>query len=554
MMQTAVFSPTLLLRRNGRFFFVWLLLLLVGCGPAQQPPLLVTAREVWLEPTAVCSGSFVTHALDHVTTITKPVVAMFESNGAGLAINDLDNDDDLDIVLANLKGPNAIFWNDGGLLFRKELLGHGGSRAVNIVDVDGDGWQDITFSQHTGSVSYWHNGQNGRFAPMPLPGVANPAYAMTWGDLDNDGDLDLVTASYDAALEKELGNSFLLGEGAGLFVYRNDGGQFVAERLAEVAQTLALLLWDVDEDGRLDIVVGNDFAVLDQVWRQTDKGWELAAPFATTTHSTMSFDAADIDNNGRFELLATDMKPYRDDPQTLAAWQPVFEMMMHGEMADDPQVMENVVQRAGSDGFADAAADLGLVATGWSWSAKFGDLNNDGRLDLYVVNGMAAADLFGHLPNNELVEENQVFRQAENGRFLPEPAWHLNSTFGGRGMSLADLDNDGDLDIVVNNLLAPAQLFENQLCEGTALAVDLLAAGSGNGRWLGAKLVLTTSAGTYTRAVRASSGYLSGDPARVHFGLPHGAQLQKLEIYWPDGPISHIDQLKTGTRLIITRR
>jgi hypothetical protein len=229
-------------------------------------------------------------------------------------------------------------------------------------------------------------------------------------------------------------------------------------------------------------------------------------------------------------------------------------MADHPPDAGDVQLMENVLQQRTADGrFENLAPLTGLDATGWSWSAKFGDLDNDGFLDIYVVNGMAAQDLFGHLPHNELVEENQAFHNRGYGRFAAAPEWDLNATSGGRGMSMADLDNDGDLDIVVNNLLAPAQLFENQLCAGSSLEIDLVWPGSHNTRALGAKLSLQTSTGTYYREVKADSGYLSGDPARVHFGFPAGSQLKSLEIMWPDGGVSIVTDIPGDEYLVVER-
>src|SRR5690606_21044108 len=115
---------------------------------------------------------------------------------------------------------------------------------------------------------------------------------------------------------------------------------------------------------------------------------------------------------GSLELFAADMMPYSQDESILAAWQPVLEYMNALPVREgDTQIMENVLQIAGQDGtFKNQAEQFGLDTTGWSWSAKFGDLNRDGFLDVYIVNGMIAAELFSHLPNNELVEENQVFR------------------------------------------------------------------------------------------------------------------------------------------------
>lgn len=530
--------------------------MLAGCGGRQQQPLAAVTVEQrpFAQAALACSGRFVAHSLDHVTTTGGETVKMFDSNGAGLAVNDLDRDGDLDLVLANLQGNNAIFWNEGQWRFRKQALDHGHSRAVNSVDVDGDGWLDIVFTTRNGAPVWWHN-HAGAFSYKVLPNVWWPAYAMTWGDVDGDGDLDLVTASYDAALEKDLGDSFMFGQGAGVFYYENQDGFFAPQRLAQKAQGLAVLLLDVDEDSRPDILVGNDFSVPDQVWLNREKAWTLAEPFAVTTHSTMSFDSGDIDNDGRWELLATDMKPYAGDPVTLAAWQPVMEMMPHHEIEGDPQVMENVLQVRQDNGrFDNGAPSHGLDATGWSWSGKFGDLDNDGFLDLYVVNGMTAIELFGHLPNGELVEENQAFRNNNGQAFVPAPAWKLNVIDSGRGMSMADLDNDGDLDIVVNNLLTPAQVFENRLCRGDSLEIDLFWPGSKNTRALGAQVILHTGKGRLTRDVRAGSGYLSGDPARLHFGFPSDSRLEQLEIIWPDGATSILAPVPANVLLRVERQ
>lgn len=120
-------------------------------------------------------------------------------------------------------------------------------------------------------------------------------------------------------------------------------------------------------------------------------------------------------------------------------------------------------------------------------------------------------------------------------------------------MSIADLDNDGDLDVVVNNLNSPAQLFENQLCEGSSLEVDLFAPDTLNTRAIGASIVLHTDTGTYYRDVKAASGYVSGDAARVHFGFPKMAHLQQLQIRWPNGDVSTIDAPLPNRLVKVTR-
>ena len=181
--------------------------------------------------------------------------------------------------------------------------------------------------------------------------------------------------------------------------------------------------------------------------------------------------------------------------------------------------------------FENRAAGAGVDATGWSWSAQFGDLDNDGDLDMYTVNGMIG-EAFGHLPGAELVEENQALRNDGAGVFVPAPDWGLGATESGRGMALADLDLDldGDLDIVVNNFQAPALLFENQVCGGASLQVDLGWPGSANPFAVGARLRLTTDKAPYWRETRVSSGYRSSDPPRAHFGLPRNERPLTLHV------------------------
>ena len=550
---------------------VVLLLLLTGCSrltrtdavvtPAVSPGPSVPVRvsSVPLDAPQQCLNQFVAHTLDHTTTVHGDVVHLFESNGAGVAVNDLDGDGRLDIVLADLNGPSTILWNEGDFHFRKETLDESNTRAVNIVDVDGDGRLDIVFTHRTSGVSYWHNeggppGAGSQFARRTLPNVLAPAYVMAWGDLWGKGDLDLVTGSYDAELSQVQANAFLFSNNGGVYVYHHDGDAFLPQRLTDHAQALAIALTDLKGDGHPDIIIGNDFEEPDAMWRRAGDTWQSIAPFRETTESTMSFDWGDIDNSGQTALFAADMKAYEIDVRALAAWLPMMADMHPHLPKSDPQIMENVLHLPdGSGGFKDEAQRRGVDATGWSWSSQFGDLDNDGYLDLYVVNGMIAKELFGYLPNNELVEANQAFRNNGAGRFVPAPSWGLGSSASGRGMVMADLNNDGQLDIVVNNLQSPAQLFENRLCGGGSVEVDLAWPDSHNTRAVGAKVTLHTSAGDLTRDVRSASGYLSGPPSRLHFGFPADAKLQGLDIRWSDGAVSSVAPVTSQTRLTVTR-
>lgn len=558
----------------SRFCFSCLLCcilwLLSACGaqPTTQQPALVTADRLPVvvtqraldQPTA-CVGHFITHTLPFATGIRIREINTYESNGAGLAVNDLDDDGDLDLVFASIDNASAILWNEGQLQFTVETLADRFTRSVATVDVDGDGALDLVFT-HRGlqSLSYWRNqgavSSGSRFVQRPLPGVESYAYAMAWADLTGDGQLDLVTGSYNIELQQQGLAEPEADARAGIVFYEQQAAGFVARPLAPKSQALAIALVDLNGDQQRDIWVANDFDLQDRIWVRRQEAWQPAKPFDQTSYSTMSIDWGDISNNGQWAFYTTDMNPYDTSPKTLASWLPVMtdlEINYKHEFGD-PQIMANTLQiPVAADSWRNQGNVRGVDATGWSWASKFGDLDSDGYPDLYVVNGMVAQNLFPHLPYGELVEENQAFRNQGDGAFALAPDWQLGSTASGRGMIMADMDNDGDLDIVVNNLRQSAQLFENQLCGGTNLQVALHWPAAPNRYAIGAQLRLHTSLGVLQRDVRVSSGYLSGDPVRVHFGFPTDTTVEMLEILWPDGAYAQVRAPAPGQFLEVTR-
>ncbi len=520
--------------------------------PTFAPNLPATVRTTTLDTSDACENRFVEHSLPFITGGRIRDITTYISNGAGLAVNDLDDDGDLDLVFASIDRPAKILWNEGGLSFTPTELDVPFTRAVASVDVDADGRFDIVLTQREAGVLYLRNLGQRRFARNNLRGVTNPAYAMSWADLNDDGRLDLVTGAYDIELKQAQSS---LMQQAGVYLYLNTSDGFAAARLADRAEALAIGLIDLNDDGRRDVWAANDFQLQDGIWLQQQDGtWQTVRPFATTSHSTMSIDWGDLDNDGRTALFTTDMNPPDTSPAVLAEWLPMIQATQEKREPDDRQIAQNVLLQRGADGvWRNQAPQRSIDATGWSWAGRFGDLDRDGFLDLYVVNGMIASNLFKHLPNGELVERNKAFRNTQHGAFQPAQGWGLDSQGSGRGMQMADLDGDGDLDIVINNLRAPAQVFENRLCGGTSVLVDLRWPKSDNIAAIGAMLQLHTSAGIFQREVRTTSGYLSGEPARIHFGVPAGATIQHLDVIWPDGKVSRVKKIQSQTLNEVTR-
>ena len=290
-----------------------LLLLLLIAPPAAfalriHAPVAVESTP--LNPRASCSGAFVAHTLDHVTSPTKLPIGFYDSNGAGLAINDLDGDGLQDIVFANLAGDNAILWNRGDLNFeRAPLPSRTPARGVAILDVDGDAALDIVFTQQVAAPLFWRNQGGGGFEREVLKGVIYVGYAMNWLDADRDGDLDLVTGSYDSENEKILGQD---APKSGVIYYENLGARFRAARIADRSNTLAIFT-GYNRAGDHEIIIGNDFAVPDKYFTFRGGHPQETEALSVMPHSTMSYDSADLDNDGAPEIFAVDMKPYADD-------------------------------------------------------------------------------------------------------------------------------------------------------------------------------------------------------------------------------------------------
>jgi len=522
-------------------------LLLSACSGVQsvsEPPVAATTtlqQRPLSAQTEPCQSTFVRHQTDHYTQSSAVGSYVYTSNGSGLAIGDLNNDGLPDIALGNLAGTVSVLINQGNWQFTTIPTTLDDVRALAIVDTNGDGTRELVATRRLSRPVIGTFAEN-TLSFVPMPDVYTAFYTMGWHDLNDDGLLDVVLATYDTEQLQQQGLIFTQRGGGGVFVYyRTADGRYQGERLNNGADALAVAFPDINGDGVADIMVGNDFNRPDGVWVRDQQHWQAVEPFQQTTENTMGLDVADVDNDGVAEIFATDMKPYQRDVATMAQWLPAMARLTRPLSADDPQYPENTLQRWDGHGWRNVAYDLEIDASGWSWSGKFGDLDNDGWSDLYVVNGMIAKDMFDYLPDNELKESDMLFQNQGGRRFTPVN-WGLNDTGSGRSMSMADMDGDGDLDVVVNPLDGYAQLYENRNCTNNRVLVSLVDQTSPNGDAIGATVTLERADQVLARQVKTISGYLSGDVNTVHFGVANDQSIRKLTVTWPDGSVStHAD-------------
>ncbi len=500
--------------------------------------------------TGPCSGGFIASSLDHITTTLNSTPTQADATGTGVSAEDLDGDGDIDIVFPNLRGELSVFWNDGSGRFDRTGVTDGRFRQALVADATGDGRRDLIMVTGVGPpvvLTQPDDAADTEWASEVLDRTAVVGYSGAVGDTSGDGSLDLVTSSYNAELTAARDPRVLRGEDTGIIRYELEPGLVVAngaaddpgELLTEQSQGLVTTIADLDNDGRQDIYVGNDLGTPDRVWINTESGFELVSPFTQSSLSTMGMDLGDVNNDGLMDLYTTDMAPLAgEDP---ALWEPI-NADIEAATTDEIQKPRNVLQlgtgvafdRGFGQGFDEQGRELGVHATGWSWSALLGDLDNDGLTDVFVVNGMNAVGLFDPPFGPELVEPNQVFRNIAGG-FEPRTDWGLNDTAGGRGAALGDFDGDGDLDVVVNNLNAPSMLFDNQLCTGRSIIVEPTWEGVANLDALGALVTLSYGESTRIQQMTSTRGYLSTSATQAHFGIGEWSGDATVTVRWPDG-------------------
>ncbi|GAA0527719.1 VCBS repeat-containing protein [Chitinophaga japonensis] len=577
-----------------------MLFLLPGSGIAQQP-------LFQLLPSKSTGIKFVNeiNETEHLNVLAYE----YFYNGGGVAVGDINNDGLDDLFFTANMGPNKLYLNQGNLKFKdittaasKALEGRAEAwkTGAAMADVNGDGLLDI-YVCYSGKGDaarrrnqLFINQGNLQFVEMAQAyGLDNPGYSTqaAFLDYDNDGDLDMFLlnhnvikidnmelAKYRQAIDTLAGNR----------LYENRGDHFVdVSRKAGIIQNpltfgLGLAIADINQDGWPDIYVTNDYNEPDYLYINDQQGGfkeDIRNCFRHLSQFSMGVDIADYNNDGFPDVMTLDMLPEDNRRQKLLQLQEnyeSFELMLSQDLYK--QYMRNMLQLNNGDGtFSEIGQLAGVSNTDWSWCPLFADLDNDGYKDLLVTNGylrdytnkdflrywgdykvkkaierepVLQMELVTAMPSTPLM--NYVFRNEQHLTFSnKQREWGLDKAGISSAAVCADLDNDGDLDIVINNINEKAAIYKNQGRErdqGAYLSVRLEGKG-GNTRAIGAKVYVYANGGMQYQEVNPGRGYLSSVPTNLHFGLGKAQQADSVRIIWPDHTVQRLTTVKANQQL-----
>lgn len=546
------------------------------------------------------------------TTELNILTYLYYYNGAGVAAGDFNNDGLVDLYFTANQEADHLYLNKGGLQFEEVTKKSGIENAsgwttgVTHVDINNDGWLDI----YVCKVGQYKNlkGKNLLFVNQGTNAAGIPTFKeeaekynldfsgfstqSTFFDYDLDGDLDMYLLNHSVNPNRSYGKGGKrkqIDSLSGDVLFRNDGNHFTdVSKEAGIFQGsigygLGLGVSDLNNDGYPDIYVGNDFFENDYLYLNQKEGTfkEIISQddkkLGHTTHFSMGNDIADINNDGLPDLLSLDMLPENLETYKTAGLEypyPIYRQYLNNGFA--PQYMQNTLHlNLGGANFSEIAHLSGVAATEWSWGALLADYDNDGHKDLFVSNGIKGAtndmDFISFIANDEIQSKIEAGMTQEEMAFikqLPEKKvhnyffkndgalsfkdvtteWIAEEKSFSNGCTYADLDNDGDLDIVVNNVDQEAFILENRAeinTKNNFLKIQFKG-NTTNLKGIGAKIIAYTPKGTLTQENYVTRGYLSAVPSYSLLGMGNDSLIDSLNIVWPGGAYETLTNVKAG--------
>lgn len=533
-------------------------------------------------------------------------------NGGGVAIADFNNDGKQDIFFTGNEVPNRLYLNKGDMRFKDvtdaakvNVKGRWNSGVV-VVDINDDGWQDlyVTATMKKDSVLrtnmlFVNKGLNTDGIPTfdekaVQFGIADTGYSTTaaFFDYDLDGDLDLYVLTNQQLDDSPAAYHEKIVDGTSPNndrLYRNNGNQTftnVSQAAGIIYEGfgLGLAISDFNLDGWPDIYVSNDFISNDILYMNNQDGTFSNKSTGTIdhqSHSSMGNDAADFNNDGLPDIITLDMLPETNSRKKSTIGNKSYLTYINNEKYGyDYQYVRNMLhQNNGLDGglpFSEIGQLAGIHQTEWSWSPLFADFDNDGFRDLIITNGFPKditdkdfsnyrVDVEPYVSMKNLVDSipvvkipNYAFKNNGDLTFKDvSKEWGLSHPSFSNGAAFADLDNDGDLDYVINNINEEAFVFENTLISKNTkpdvhyLRVKLTGFPK-NPQAIGAKILLHYDSGKMLYAEQeVARGYLSSVEDILHFGLGNAAAGDSLRIIWPNGNSQKLEQVKADQVLTI---